>query len=1008
MTFITSIKSVQSDNNSNSSLSSTAYNTRSDTLQSGTISTVTLDLSASSSDDTYNGQVIEIISGTGIDQSSLIADYVGSTKVATLDTDHNFSIAPDSSSIYVIHINSGQCQIQNGSGLENKNAKIKISSSASSSDNFYNQAYIRILSGDGKNQTAQIIDYDGTNKVISINIDLSIPVSSNSLYSIYGEGGLATSATSTTFVLEAAHGHSSTDDFYNNLILEIYEGTGIGQTKVITDYVGSTRTCIVSNWDITPDSSSKYIIYGGWTGTFENVLIYSQLTTNLSINMDESVIFEQQQSKTNTGSFKTCQTSIHTTLSPSPIHTLPITTLYYRLVLIGMGTTLTGNIQVILHSDQNGSSTISINEKINDQMDCKISRSILTGKLTNTKYKNVKISSEGNLLMDIINPVSSFGELVTSKNTPVSQISFLYGLENIIESVNSGTIVEMETQGDGSTQQVQRIFVPGSAQFTGSGSGDYFLIKAGGGGAFYVWFNVDSGNSDPAPGGTGISVAIGASDTPSTVASALQTSVDANINFSAVLTIGNQVTITNAANGDVTSIQPITMPLTTSSAVTHDSVNSLLEVTNGQGIGYFASLKSKRAMKYRPGQGALGRFTAIFDTGETGTCQLAGIGNQISGLFFGYNGSDFGIMHRSTGQQQIYKLQITFGASGSETAIITLDGIDFLIPITSGSVSHNAYEISIDTSFIQGNWLTESINDTIIFSSRTASGPRNTNTFSFSSSSATGTFTEVSAGINVIDTWIKQTEWNVNRMLGDVNLDMVLNPTKGNVYQINFQWLGFGGVVFKIEDEDSGQYISVHIIKYANKNIIPSLKLPDLRSLFTTFTTTATSLKTIKSASAAMFIEGDIIKFDNIFSTTANVTTSSANETYLTTLKNLNIFNGKINGTEIGFKFLGFANDGGKSGTIRFYLNSTLGETDFNFIDEGNSSMIKDTINTTIPTDGRLILTEQITGNGTLNIDLALPSLLLLHNNETFTITVQRNTNTNVELSFAITWQEDR
>lgn len=50
---------------------------------------------------------------------------------------------------------------------------------------------------------------------------------------------------------------SPTNDYYNNIWIEIYTGTGAGQRVEITDYVGSTRVCTVS-LTTAPDTNSIY------------------------------------------------------------------------------------------------------------------------------------------------------------------------------------------------------------------------------------------------------------------------------------------------------------------------------------------------------------------------------------------------------------------------------------------------------------------------------------------------------------------------------------------------------------------------------------------------------------------------------------------------------------------------------------------------------------------------------------------------------------------------------
>jgi hypothetical protein len=72
-------------------------------------------------------------------------------------------------------------------------------------------------------------------------------------------GTAQTGSTSTT--LKLASGASSDNDFYNGDTITITGGTGSGQTKTISDYVGSTRVATVdSAWSTTPDNTSQYTI----------------------------------------------------------------------------------------------------------------------------------------------------------------------------------------------------------------------------------------------------------------------------------------------------------------------------------------------------------------------------------------------------------------------------------------------------------------------------------------------------------------------------------------------------------------------------------------------------------------------------------------------------------------------------------------------------------------------------------------------------------------------------
>lgn len=74
------------------------------TAQAGSAGSITLAAGASATDDIYNGMVISITSGTGSGSSGIITDYVGSTKVATVQKT-TATFTPDNTSVYSIAAN---------------------------------------------------------------------------------------------------------------------------------------------------------------------------------------------------------------------------------------------------------------------------------------------------------------------------------------------------------------------------------------------------------------------------------------------------------------------------------------------------------------------------------------------------------------------------------------------------------------------------------------------------------------------------------------------------------------------------------------------------------------------------------------------------------------------------------------------------------------------------------------------------------------------------------------
>lgn len=74
------------------------------------------------------------------------------------------------------------------------------------------------------------------------------------------EFGTATGGTITTITLDPAS--SAVDDFYNGYVIYITAGTGSGQVRTITDYVGATKIATVdADWITTPDATSDYELF---------------------------------------------------------------------------------------------------------------------------------------------------------------------------------------------------------------------------------------------------------------------------------------------------------------------------------------------------------------------------------------------------------------------------------------------------------------------------------------------------------------------------------------------------------------------------------------------------------------------------------------------------------------------------------------------------------------------------------------------------------------------------
>lgn len=163
-------------------------------------------------------------------------------------------------------------------------SSITLASSASDQDDEYTGYYLRLIDSDGVEYVGRISDYDGATRTAEL-ADPMPDLSRVGTYSIHesavvaGEISLLDNAYDGPYTvltgtadgggantITLPNSASATDDAYSLWAPGYYEieltgGTGVGQIRQCSDYVGSTRVLTVSvNWDTVPDSSSVFEI----------------------------------------------------------------------------------------------------------------------------------------------------------------------------------------------------------------------------------------------------------------------------------------------------------------------------------------------------------------------------------------------------------------------------------------------------------------------------------------------------------------------------------------------------------------------------------------------------------------------------------------------------------------------------------------------------------------------------------------------------------------------------
>jgi hypothetical protein len=321
----------------------------------------------------------------------------------------------------------------------------------------------------------------------------------------------------------------------------------------------------------------------------------------------------------------------------------------------------------------------------------------------------------------------------------------------------------------------------------------------------------------------------------------------------------------------------------TTGSGTVSSSASLATVSTTAASSSSGTLSSLRPLRYRPGVGALARFTAMFTTGATNSQQEAGMGTSAEGLFFGYNGTTFGICRRR-------------GSS---------------------------------------------------------------------------------------DTWTAQASWNVDVMNGSGSSGMTLDPTKLNVFQIRYQYLGAGAIEFFVENPATGRMVLVHRVQFANNNTATSLLNPSLPIRWHAVNTTNATSISVSGASCMLALEGEN-KLTGVTWSRAHTKSAVTTETSVLAIRMATTLNGSTSQVIAKVASIGAAMSLNQNaiGIFRLTLNPTLGGTPAYTafsgstadngvtITSGQSGMSYDTAGTTV-TGGTRVYSTVLSNAANVNVVLA-------------------------------------
>lgn len=429
------------------------------------------------------------------------------------------------------------------------------------------------------------------------------------------------------------------------------------------------------------------------------------------------------------------------------------------------------------------------------------------------------------------------------------------------------------------------------------------------------------------------------------------------------------------------------------------AVDSNFVIESGTDADGEAVLVTLQDAKYRSGQGLLCRFTALFDTPVADSLQIAGFINDSQGFVFGYDGLEYGIARFYGGAVEYQTLAVATGAAGAENATVTVDGVAYTVPLTAGTVQHNAWEIANSLQAQVPNYFFTSNNDTV---SAVDSLAEPNGAFAFTSATAVAAWTQQRPGVTPTEDWVPLANWSNPP-------DWTIDPSKGNVYQIRMQYLGYGAIQFYMESPITNKFELVHTYGYANANTLPTVEDPTFRVGWVSQNRGNTTNLTVKGATAAAFVEGQVNIDERSRAVDVNSRILTLPAENLITIRNRIEFNDRANRITSYPITCIIAAEHNKAVIFHFHINGTfIGDLDYSYQDKTNSVMevATDAVQLDL-NSGRDLGTVSVRGISSFRLDLRT-AVTYLQPGETLTIAAELSSGVGGEADAAIYWLEDQ
>lgn len=263
-----------------------------------------------------------------------------------------------------------------------------------------------------------------------------------------------------------------------------------------------------------------------------------------------------------------------------------------------------------------------------------------------------------------------------------------------------------------------------------------------------------------------------------------------------------------------------------------------------------------------------------------------------------------------------------------------------------------------------------------------------------------------------VETVVSQAQWNGDRMDGTTQSGLVLDITKGNIYEIQFQWLGVGVVRFFING------VLVHEMSHPNLLAVPYMKTADLPLTWEVINTGASEVASMTVVCGNVTVEsGEEPPLFTHSHVVGPVSTTDANEKPVFSIRLASLINGVDNREIVLPDALAVDNSATVAQSTAIIIvrqNATLTNATFASAHGGESGVEIDTAATAV-SGGEVVarFAVPITDSRTLDFSryFRRNAKKLLRNaytgvSDTLTISVQRQTAQNTTVSVTLVWNE--